>query len=99
MAGSAWRLGVTSWVFRMTTTWLSPWLWRRRAANGFADVSSGRRPRREGAGEDARLVEPLGAWARHVPELGALMKAQLERLAAAESLSKTVRELVGRSLG
>ena len=47
----------------------------------------------------ARLVEPLGAWARYVPELGALMKAQLERLAAAQSLSKNVRELVGRSLG
>ena len=47
----------------------------------------------------ARLVEPLGAWARYVPELGDLMKAQLERLAAASSLSKNVRELVGRSLG
>jgi aminopeptidase N len=47
----------------------------------------------------ARLVEPLGAWTRYVPDLGALMKAQLERLAEAPSLSKNVRELVTRSLG
>ena len=27
----------------------------------------------------ARLVEPLGGWRRYMPELGALMKAELKR--------------------
>ncbi len=47
----------------------------------------------------ARLVEPLGSWARYAPELGALMRAQLERVAAVETLSKNVRELVLKALG
>ena len=47
----------------------------------------------------ARLVEPLGDWARYAPELGALMRAQLKRIAAAPSLSKNVYELVTRALG
>ena len=42
----------------------------------------------------ARLVEPLGAWRRYRPELGALMKAELERIAATPGLSKNVSELV-----
>jgi aminopeptidase N len=46
----------------------------------------------------ARLVEPLGAWRRFRPELGALMKAELERIAAAPGLSKNVSELVTRAL-
>jgi aminopeptidase N len=46
----------------------------------------------------ARMVEPLGAWRRFTPELGALMKAQLERIAAAPGLSKNVLELVTRAL-
>jgi aminopeptidase N len=46
----------------------------------------------------ARLVEPLGAWRRFKPELGALMKAQLERVAAAPGLSKNVYELASRAL-
>ena len=46
----------------------------------------------------ARLVEPLGAWRRFRPELGSLMKAQLERIAAAPGLSKNVFELVTRAL-
>jgi aminopeptidase N len=46
----------------------------------------------------ARLVEPLGAWRRFRPELGALMKAELERIAGAPELSKNVSELVTRAL-
>jgi aminopeptidase N len=47
----------------------------------------------------ARLVEPLGSWARYAPALAALMRAQLERIAAAPQLSPNVRELVVRALG
>jgi aminopeptidase N len=47
----------------------------------------------------ARLVEPLGSWARYTPALAALMRAQLERIAAAPQLSRNVRELVVRALG
>ncbi|HEX2801292.1 MAG TPA: aminopeptidase N C-terminal domain-containing protein, partial [Phenylobacterium sp.] len=46
----------------------------------------------------ARLVEPLGGWRRYRPDLGALMKAELERIAAAPGLSKNVYEQVSRSL-
>jgi aminopeptidase N len=46
----------------------------------------------------ARLVEPLGGWRRYNPELGKLMKAELERIIAAPGLSKNVFELVSRSL-
>ncbi len=46
----------------------------------------------------ARLVEPLGGWRRFKPELGELMKAELERILAAPGLSKNVFELVSRSL-
>ena len=46
----------------------------------------------------ARMVEPLGAWRRFRPELGALMKAELERIAATTGLSKNVFELVSRAL-
>jgi len=46
----------------------------------------------------ARLVEPLGSWARYTAGLGALMRAQLERIAAAAGLSKNVFELVAKSL-
>jgi len=47
----------------------------------------------------ARLVDPLGGWRRYTPELGALMKAQLQRILAAPGLSKNVFELVSRALG
>jgi len=47
----------------------------------------------------ARLVDVLGAWRRYIPELGQLMKAELERIAKADPLSKNVFELVTRSLG
>jgi aminopeptidase N len=47
----------------------------------------------------ARLVDPLGGWRRYKPELGALMKAQLERIAETGGLSKNVYELATRALG
>ena len=46
----------------------------------------------------ARLVDPLGGWRRLKPELGILMKAQLERIVAVEGLSKNVYELATRAL-
>ena len=46
----------------------------------------------------ARLVDPLGGWRRYTPELGQLMKAELQRIAKAEGLSKNVFELVTRAL-
>ena len=47
----------------------------------------------------ARLLEPLGGWARYAPALGALMRSQLERIAATNGLSKNVLELAGKALG
>jgi len=47
----------------------------------------------------ARLVEPLGGWRRFKPELGALMREQLERIAAHPELSKNVLELATKALG
>ncbi len=47
----------------------------------------------------ARFVEPLGGWRRYKPELGKLMKAELERILAHPGLSKNVFELVSRALG
>ncbi|WP_397399864.1 aminopeptidase N [Phenylobacterium sp.] len=46
----------------------------------------------------ARLVDPLGGWRRLKPELGELMKAQLERILKVEGLSKNVHELAARAL-
>ncbi len=46
----------------------------------------------------ARFVEPLGGWRRYKPELGALMKAELERIVAVEGLSKNVFELASKAL-
>jgi aminopeptidase N len=46
----------------------------------------------------ARLVEPLGGWRRYKPELGRLMKAELERILSSPALSKNVFELVSRAL-
>ena len=46
----------------------------------------------------ARLIEPLGNFRRYAPALGALMRAELERIAAAEGLSKNVYELATRAL-
>jgi len=46
----------------------------------------------------ARLVPPLGRWKRFDASRQALMKAQLERLAAADGLSRDVHELVIKGL-
>ncbi len=46
----------------------------------------------------ARLVEPLGGWRRYKPELGELMRAQLERIVAHPNLSKNVLELASKAL-
>ncbi len=46
----------------------------------------------------ARLVQPLGRWRRTAPALGAMMKEQLERIAAREGVSKDLFEIVQRSL-
>jgi aminopeptidase N len=45
----------------------------------------------------ARLIEPLGGWKRYKPELGQLMKAELERIAATPNLSKNVYELASKA--
>jgi aminopeptidase N len=47
----------------------------------------------------ARLVEPLCAWQRYAPDLAALMRAELSRIADAPNLSANVREQVARALG
>ncbi len=46
----------------------------------------------------ARLLEPLGGWRRYTPELGALMRAELERIKAHKPLSKNVLELATKAL-
>ncbi|MFC4294047.1 aminopeptidase N [Novosphingobium tardum] len=46
----------------------------------------------------ARFVTPLGRWKRMEPGRSALMKAELERLAAVPTLSRDTREQVSRSL-
>ena len=46
----------------------------------------------------ARLLEPLGGWRRYRPDLGALMRAELERIVSHEGLSKNVYELASRAL-
>jgi aminopeptidase N len=47
----------------------------------------------------ARLVPPLGRWKRIEAARSALMKAELERIAAAPELSRDTREQVSKSLG
>jgi aminopeptidase N len=46
----------------------------------------------------ARLLEPLGQWARYKPELGEKMRAELERITRAPGLSKNVFELASKAL-
>lgn len=46
----------------------------------------------------ARLLTPLTRWRRLIPELGDLMKQQLERIKAQPKLSKDVFEVVSKSL-
>jgi aminopeptidase N len=47
----------------------------------------------------ARFVTPLGRWRRIDPGRAALMRGELERIAAADALSRDTREQVTRSLG
>ena len=47
----------------------------------------------------ARFVAPLGRWGRIEPGRAALMRAELERIAAAPSLSRDSFEQVSKSLG
>ena len=47
----------------------------------------------------ARFVAPLGRWRRIEPGRAALMRAELERIMAAPSLSKDTYEHVSKSLG
>ena len=47
----------------------------------------------------ARFVAPLGRWRRIEPGRAALMRAELERIAAAPALSKDTFEQVSKSLG
>ncbi|MCB2087505.1 MAG: aminopeptidase N, partial [Sphingomonadaceae bacterium] len=47
----------------------------------------------------ARFVPPLGRWRRVEPDRAALMRGELERIAAAPSLSRDTFEQVSRSLG
>jgi aminopeptidase N len=46
----------------------------------------------------ARFVPPLGRWRKIEPGRAALMRAELERIAAQTTLSRDVREQVGKSL-
>ena len=47
----------------------------------------------------ARFVPPLGRWQRMEPQRSALMRAELERIAANAVLSRDTREQVTKSLG
>ena len=47
----------------------------------------------------ARFVPPFGRWRRIEPVRSALMRGELERIAAAPDLSRDVREQVTKSLG
>ena len=46
----------------------------------------------------ARLVEPLTQWRRYSSQLGALMRAQLERIVASEGLSKNTFEQASKAI-
>ncbi|HEY3797040.1 MAG TPA: aminopeptidase N [Caulobacteraceae bacterium] len=46
----------------------------------------------------ARLLEPLGQWARYTPQLGQSMRAELERITRSPGLSKNVFELASKAL-
>ena len=46
----------------------------------------------------ARFVPPLGRWRKIEPARAALMRGELERIAAVPGLSRDVREQVGKSL-
>jgi aminopeptidase N len=46
----------------------------------------------------ARLLGPLGQWARYIPKLGALMREELERITKSPGLSKNAFELASKAL-
>jgi aminopeptidase N len=46
----------------------------------------------------ARLVDPLGTWRRHDGGRAALMRGQLERIAAQPQLSRLTHEKVSKAL-
>ncbi|MEI7932959.1 MAG: aminopeptidase N C-terminal domain-containing protein, partial [Alphaproteobacteria bacterium] len=46
----------------------------------------------------ARLVDPLGGWRRYTPALGQMMRGELERVIAAEGVSKNVYELASKAV-
>jgi aminopeptidase N len=46
----------------------------------------------------AKLVDALGGWRRYRPELGALMRAELQRISDSPGVSKNVFELASRAL-
>jgi aminopeptidase N len=46
----------------------------------------------------ARMVDAFGHWRRYRPELGGLMKAELERIASHPGVSKNVFELASKAL-
>ena len=46
----------------------------------------------------ARLIDPLGQWARYTPALGAMMRTELERIVRSPGVSKNVYELGAKSL-
>ena len=46
----------------------------------------------------ARFVPPLGRWRRIEAKRSAMMRAELERIAASPDLSRDTREQVGKSL-
>lgn len=46
----------------------------------------------------ARLIDPLGGWRRYKPELGALMRRELERILGAPGVSRNVTELAAKAL-
>jgi aminopeptidase N len=46
----------------------------------------------------ARLLGPLGLWARYIPKLGELMREELERITKSPGLSKNAFELASKAL-
>ena len=45
----------------------------------------------------AKMIEFLAGWARYTPELGALMRAELDRIACSEGVSRNVLELADKA--
>ena len=47
----------------------------------------------------SRMARALENWQRYTPALQALIKAEMQRVAACEALSSDVREIVEKALG